>query len=358
MAAKVFLAGYFGSGNLGDDAILVAFMRATEPFNLQSQVLCGSVERLSRNFGFRGVLKTDMARVKSSIEECDALVFPGGSIFQDVTSVRSVAYYANLVKMAKKSNKKVIMLGQGVGPLNRWLGKRTALGAFNDADLICVRDPASVTALKGLGVKSTPRLTGDMAFLLPKPSLGEESTSFGVGGMKSVGINARPWGKDKGRHVAQVFGELVKKLSSSGFVPTMVSMDEEEDGKIVAAIAKEHGGKVPELKGVTHPVQMQQRIARMEALISMRLHGGILAATVGIPAYMVSYDPKVTAFANQMGLPAPPSIEGLTADRLFHGFTEFIKDRDRRVLEIEKRRAEQATAAEGNIEALCAALGL
>lgn len=358
MAAKLFLAGYFGAGNLGDDAILLAFMKKTEQMGFQTQVLCGSVERLSRNYGYRGVLKTDMARVNSSIEECDALVFPGGSIFQDVTSVRSAMYYANLVKQAKKAGKKVVMLGQGVGPLNRWLSKRAAVDAFNSVDMLCVRDPSSVMTLKGLGVKTTPRLTADMAYLLPKPQLGEDSSSFGVAGMKTVGICARPWGKDKNKTVVNVFGELVKKLHGAGYVPTMVSMDEEEDAPIVQAIAKTFGGKVPELKGVNHPVQLQERILRMEGIISMRLHGGILATTVDVPPYMVSYDPKVNAFANLMGLPAPPSMEGLTADRLFHGFTEFNKDRDRRLAEIMRKRDEQAKAAEGNIEALSAALGL
>lgn len=358
MPAKVLLAGYFGSGNLGDDAILLAFMRSTEHLKLQSQVICGNAEKLSRNYGLSGVPKLDAGRLDTAIKECDALVFPGGSIFQDVTSVRSVAYYANLIKSAKKHNKKVIMLGQGIGPLNRWLGKRTAAGALNMVDTLCVRDPDSIRTLKDLGVNLTPRLTADMAYLLPKPTIAEDSSSFGVAGMKTVGVSARPWGKDKNRTVVQVFGEVIKKLHSSGFVPTMVSFDENEDTKIVQAISKEYGGKIPELTGLTHPVQLQQRLLRMEGMISMRLHGGILAATVDLPCYMVSYDPKVTAFANLMGLPAPPTMEGITADRIVHGFTEFIKDRPHRVESIARRRADQAKLAEGNIEALCASLGL
>ena len=355
MAAKVFLVGYFGSGNIGDDAILLAFNKATEHLNLHTQVLCGNVEKLSRNYGLRGVLKTDMNRVKDAIKECDAVVFPGGSIFQDVTSVRSAIYYSEIVKIAKKEKKKVVMLGQGVGPLKKFLSKRAAIGAFNQVDMLCVRDRDSVTTLKELGVKPTPRLTADMAFLLPKPTLSEDSGSFGVAGMKSIGISARPFGKTK--EVVDMFGELIKRLSAAGYVPTMIALDE-QDEQIVQAIAKAHGGKVPELKGVSHPVQLQQRIARMEAVISMRLHGGILATTVGVPPYMISYDPKVSAFCNNMGFPAPPKIEGLTADRVLHGFTDFIKDRDRLAASLEKRREEQAKAAQGNIDAFSTALGL
>lgn len=358
MPAKVFLAGYFGSGNLGDDAILLGFMRGTERLNLQVQVLCGSAERLGRNYGLTGVPKLDKGRIDQALAECDALVFPGGSILQDVTSVRSVAYYASLVAAAKKNGKKVVFLGQGIGPLNRWLGKRAAVSALNAADLICVRDPESAVTLRNLGVKVVPKLTADMAYLLPKPDLGAEQDTFGVAGMKTVGINVRPWGKDKNKTVVSVFGEVVKKLHSSGYVPTMVSLDEEEDTKVVQAIANTFGGKIPELKGVNHPVQLQQRLARMEGMISMRLHGGILGATVDLPCYMVSYDPKVSAFANLMGLPTPPTMEGLSADRVVNGFLDYIKDRPRRVEALAKRREEQAKSAEGNIEALCSALGL
>lgn len=357
MSKRLLLAGYFGAGNLGDDAILHAFMLATSEHGFRSQALCTHPERISRTFGYTGIAKTDMSSVRDAIQECDALVFPGGSVFQDVTSVRSIAYYAKLVQEAKKANKKVIMLGQGIGPVNRWLGKRAAVAALNAADVLAVRDPASIQTLKSLGVTASPRLTADLAFLLPEPNIGEDSQNFGVGGMKTIGINARPWGKDKNKTVIDVFGDLAKLLNSNGYVPTMIVMDQEEDKPIVDAIAKAHGGKVPEIK-VDHPSHMQQRIARMEAIISMRLHAGILAATVGVPGYMVNYDPKVAAFANVMAWPTPPNMQGITADRIFNGFQTFIKDREKLAATTTNRRAEQIDLAKQNIELLRQALGV
>lgn len=353
--AKLLLAGYFGSGNLGDDAILRGFVSAI-PDDYKFRVICGNPERLNRLHGYSGVGKTDLAKVREAIAECDALVFPGGSIFQDVTSVRSVAYYSSLVKDAKKASKKVIMLGQGVGPLNRWMGKRLAASAFQAADMICVRDAASVGALKELGIKGVPKVTADNAFLLPEPPRSEESSSFGVAGMKTIGVSARPFGKDKSKAVIKTFAEFVKLLSNNGYVPVMLALDEAEDAHIIQEIAKVHGGKVPELKGVSNPIQMQERISRMEAVVAMRLHAGILATTVGVPSYMVSYDPKVTAFANSLGYASPPSIQGLTADRLFNGFQTFIKDRERTATAIRAKREELAKAAQANIDALRACL--
>lgn len=357
MGAKLLLAGYFGSGNLGDDAILLGFLRGIDGLPYEVKAIGGSAERLMRNYGVRGMARTDINHINRAIEECDALVFPGGSIFQDVTSVRSAAYYANLVKAAKKNKKKVIMLAQGVGPLNRWLGKKAASTAFNMADMITVRDPQSIKTLRELGVAHSPKVTGDCAFLLPEPELAHDSTSFGVAGMKAIGISCRPWGKDKNKLVINVFGELVRLLNSNGYVPVMMPLDDLDDSAVIQQIAKANGGKVPELKGITTPMQLQQRIMRMEGVIAMRLHAGILATTVGVPPYMISYDPKVAAFANIMGFSTPPSMQGLTADRVFNGFQSFIKDRERIVQAMAKKRDEQATLAMENINVLRNVLG-
>jgi polysaccharide pyruvyl transferase CsaB len=357
MAKRLVLAGYFGHGNLGDDAILLGFTSGVKDLQYQYTVIAGSPEVLMRDYGLRGVGKTDFRAIQTAIDESDALVFPGGSIFQDSSSTRSVAYYANLVKMAKKSNKKVVMLGQGIGPLNSLFGKPMAAKALSSADVIAVRDKESVTALLGLGVKGTIRVTADMAFLLPHPAHEEGQKQFGVGDMKSVGLSARPAGKDKGKHVVKVFSQLMKMLFDNRWVPTMIEMDRELDRPLIDKLGKEFGGKVPEIRNLTSPIQLQQRFMRMEAVIGMRLHAGILATTVGVPAYMVSYDPKVTAFANAMGYPTPLNIEGATAERIFEGFQSFIRDRERLVANVERKRDELKKQAQENIEVLVAAIG-
>ncbi len=357
MKARLLAAGYFGCGNLGDDAILLGFTEGLKNEQVELTALSGSPERMMRNVGVRGIPRRDMKAVAAALEEVDALVFPGGSIFQDVTSVKSVAYYSNLVKMAKKSGKKVIMLGQGVGPLNTLFGKKWAAAAFNAADALVVRDPGSLATLKAIGVKHIPKVAADMAFLLPEPEMREQSQNFGVGGMKTVGISIRPWGKDKNRTVIQEFGELAKLMYQKNYVPVMIGMDAEEDQPLIDKISAMHGGKVPDLKGLTNPKQIQERIMRMEAVIAMRLHAGILAATVGVPPFMISYDPKVTAFANSLGFSTPLTMQGLTAQRIFEGFQNFVQDRDRAAEGLKRKREELVRQASLNIEVLRDTLG-
>src|SRR5690349_10993160 len=106
---RLLLAGYFGCGNLGDASVLLGLVKCLEGKGYEVKVLSTNGEGLMRNFGLVGVHRKDFASVGMAIRETNALVFPGGSVFQDVTSTRSVAYYAKLVTDAKKANKKVVL---------------------------------------------------------------------------------------------------------------------------------------------------------------------------------------------------------------------------------------------------------
>jgi polysaccharide pyruvyl transferase CsaB len=353
--ARLLLAGYFGCGNLGDDAVLLGFVQGLGNTRHELKVLSGVPEDTYRLYGVETVARKDVGAVNRAIAACDALVFPGGSIFQDSTSVKSVAYYHTLVKKAKSMGKKVFLLAQGVGPVNSFFGKRWTSASFGAADVVSLRDPGSLDTLKKLGFKGNARVTADMAFLLPKTADAPDSTQFNVGSMRAVGIAPRPHGNRK--ETVALFGDLARMLFNANFMPVLIEMDRNVDGDLIQEISKAQGGKIPDMRKIGTPMQVQQRLSRMDAVIAMRLHAGILAATVGIPPLMVSYDPKVTAFAKLMDLGAALSTENLTAARLFETFQSFIKDRDRNQKVLDRKLEEQKASAQTNIELLEASLG-
>jgi polysaccharide pyruvyl transferase CsaB len=312
------------------------------------QLLSGHPDETYRNYNISSVPRRDMKLVEAAIAKTDALVFPGGSIFQDVTSVASVKYYSSLVAMAKKSRKKVLLLGQGVGPLNSFFSRHMAGAAFASADAISVRDPQSMKVLQELGIKRAPRVSADCAFLLPRPARQEASENYGIAGMNTIGIAARPLGRKT--DVAGLFGDFCRLLFQSGNMPVLLEMDKEEDRPLLDEISKKQGGKVPDLRKLHTPMQIQQRIDRMDAVVAMRLHAGILATTVGVPPLMVSYDPKVTAFSKMLEVAPTVTIEGLTSQRLFDIFSSFIKDNERNRKIVERKREEMSKLAQVNIE--------
>ncbi|MCW5942901.1 MAG: polysaccharide pyruvyl transferase CsaB [Fimbriimonadaceae bacterium] len=351
------LAGYFGCGNLGDEAVLLGFVHGLEGSGYDVTVLSESPEETQRRFGLRAVARRNFGEVGKALEGCDALVFPGGSIFQDATSVKSVAYYASLVKMAKKAGKRVFLVGQGVGPLGSFFGRRMAASAFNQADFVAVRDPESLQTLKDLGVKTRMKITADTALLIPNADPGPDNASFTVGDMKTVGIAPRPLPGVKPTVAVKMFGDLARLMVQSGIMPVFLEMDAKSDGPMIVAIGQAQGGKVPEIRKLTSPIEAEGRIARMEALIAVRLHAGILAAKVGVPPFMVGYDPKVTSFAKLMGLPRIPSLDGLTASRLFDQFQAFYKERAHHSRVLESKMPELIALARENVSLVLESLG-
>lgn len=356
MSQRLLLAGYFACGNLGDDAILLGFCDRMRASGHPMQALAGNTAVLTQLTGLNAIPRMEWPLVKQAIEDCDWLVFPGGSIFQDVSSVRSVLYYSRLVKLAKEAGKKVALVNQGIGPLKTMPGRNIALGAFRRADLIVVRDPASGDLLRSLGVKGQIHVGADSALLLPSPSPDNLGEPFGAGGLKTIGVSVRPWGKDKGAAAAKVFSELFTELFKARYLPVLIEMDR-MDRPMMDRISKEMGGKVLEIKNLESPQAVQQRMARMEAVIAMRLHAGILAVTAGVPPFMVSYDPKVAAFANQIGAPTPPSVEDLQPARLVHVVQQFLREKEVRTKTMLRAREDLRRDAESGVRALESLLG-
>ena len=325
MNKRILAAGYFGCGNLGDDALLLAFNSAMSAAGHTVTAMSGAPELTYRNLQIQSIPRKDLKKFKESLKENDVLVFPGGSIFQDVTSARSALYYAQLIKIAKNAGKPVFMISQGIGPLTKWLSKRTAISALQSVDLLAVRDPESARTLMQMGVRRPVEITADLTFLLNVPTDSNEAGSYQVAGMKSIGLAPRPHGKNS--EIVQLFGELARGLMGANYVPLMIEMDTKQDNLLIDAIEKSQGGKVPGIRKIAHPMDLMRRLHRMEAVVSMRLHGGILATACGVPCIMLSYDPKVQAFAKEAGVPCL-SMNNLTPDRVLEAVQVLIKDHD------------------------------
>jgi polysaccharide pyruvyl transferase CsaB len=341
---RITLAGYYGEGNLGDDALALGFLTGLRSQDVVVTALSGNPEGTQRALGIRAIARKNIGAINDELKTTDVLVFGGGGLLQDATSLLSLKYYTHLIHTAKKLGKKVALLGQGIGPVNSYLGKRAAAGALALCDLVCVRDAQSLQTARSLGANRA-ELTADLAWLVPSAA---EADAFQLGAMKSIAVSARPWARHK---VADVFGEFGRMLFQNGYVPVLVEMDRTMDGVILDTIAKKHGGRAPDIRNVAAPQDMLSRISRMHGMVAMRLHAGILAAKCGIAPLMVAYDAKVSSFAQMMGLPFV-QLDGLSSNRLWDVFREFEANRDSHNRQTVERAAEQTELARKNMDLL------
>jgi polysaccharide pyruvyl transferase WcaK-like protein len=82
----------------------------------------------------------DPLAVFRAIRRCDLLIFGGGSLLQNATSNRSLLYYLTLIGTANRLGKPVVLLSQGIGPLNGNWAKRAVVRGLRSVAGVTLRD--------------------------------------------------------------------------------------------------------------------------------------------------------------------------------------------------------------------------
>ena len=98
-------------------------------------------------------------------------------------------------------------------------------------------------------------------------------------------------------------------------------------------------------------------LSRMDAVVSMRLHGLIFSSLSGAPLVGVSYDPKIQSFLRYLGAGTCISLEDVTEENLKQAVAQAIDTLPHR--EELRAKAERLKDLERqNIQAVARLLGL
>lgn len=311
---RIALSGYYGFDNAGDEALLSAITSTIKKLEPAADfvVFSGHPRKTSSLHGIRAVYYLHPGQLLRELFRADLLISGGGSIFQDITSARSLPYYISVVALAKILGKPVIFYAQGVGPINRSLSKFLMRLVGNRVDLITLRDHDSAIYLERLGVSRPPMIiTSDPVFSLqPEPGDREDMDKLlqemGLGGQVLVGVAVRQWLALEGYQeaLARVLDELAERDCRILFIPMAYPEDIPAARKVMnlmkndALLLERHLGAREHLALIAH----------LDIMIGMRLHALIFAASQGTPFAGISYDPKVESFLKQFGL-APLDVE-------------------------------------------------
>ncbi len=305
---RIALSGYYGFDNAGDEALLSAITSSIKRLQPSAEfvVFSGCPEKTSSLHGIRAVFNKNPWLVLRELLGSDLLISGGGSIFQDITSARSLPYYISVVALAKLLHKPVIFYAQGVGPINRPFSKLLMRLIANRVDLITLRDEESRQYLYQLGITRPPLLvTADPVFSLEP----EESDQIVIDGLLSilgitnkpiVGVAVRKWQALEGYQGR--LAKLLDQLSAKGYQILFIPMSYPDDVAESQRVAKLMRCNSLVLDENLHSQEHLALIARLDLMIAMRLHALIFAASRGVPFAGISYDPKVDAFLNLFGL--------------------------------------------------------
>ncbi|BCM91309.1 hypothetical protein IAD21_03179 [Abditibacteriota bacterium] len=299
--------GYFGYANAGDEAVLAAMLAHLRVLDSSATFTAtsGDPAQTRKMHGIDAIGRQNPRDLLPAIRKCDVFLSGGGSLVQDVTSVRNAVYYTTLLRTAKTFGKPTMVYAQGVGPLNTQAARKVARSAFQGAKVVTVRDPDSAKLLREIGVTRAVEITADPVWDLASANDVPSSSGEWIAAL-------RTWPGQDDDAVKRVVAALKAEASTKGKTLRFLAMQTGVDDVLLRSLVR--ADEILDTSAM-HPREIIARMAGAERVLAMRLHALIFAASVGVPVVAFDYDPKVKALANIIGAPlvASPSESDLNA---------------------------------------------
>lgn len=287
---KVLISGYYGFKNFGDEAILSVLVSHLKEIGADITVLSSDTGYTDKKYSVNSVRSFYMPDVLKEIQNTDVLISGGGSLLQDVTSLKSLVYYSFIIALALLFNKKVIIFAQGIGPVNNKFAQFIVKNLLKHCSYVTVRDNDSLKLLNKWNVKS--ELVCDPIFsmnLRPK-------TENGV-----VGIQLRDF-KTMNLNLLHKLALLVVTKFSDKKVE-IYSLQEALDLDLCKRFESVLHAFNPDLKTEIVTDNIIEKVSRLEYLIAMRFHAVLVALKCGVKTCAINYDIKVEKLANEASIP-------------------------------------------------------
>lgn len=342
---RIVVSGYYGYRNAGDEWVLAGMLRSFRDVapGLEVEVLSGDPARTERQHEVAAVPRMQPLAVAGALRRADGLVSGGGSLLQDSSSARPVAYYTGVAQLAAALGRPYVIHAQGLGPIRRAANRALAGRALRHAASVSLRDSASVALARELGVDRP-------IDVVPDPALRLQPTPIVRPGPSPIVVAIRDW------PAAPPFLEPLRaalaELSVEHPVIALPMQEPDDRGPSLGAIAGiEHASVVDATAGLETRAGI---LAGAALVIGMRLHALVLAAAAEVPAIAVSYDPKVDAFAGIAGQVVAGDVgAGLDAARIVAAARDALAGRSGRdVGRIADLRAAIARSSATSLSAL------
>ena len=351
---RILISGYYGFSNAGDEAVLsmiVSGLREESGGSIDISVLSASPAETASTYGVDAVPRMSPKYVMAALSECDLLISGGGSLLQDATSLKSLMYYLTVIRMAQIKQKKVMILGQGIGPLKRWISRRTVADVLNHVDCITVRDPQSAELLVKIGVKKPEiTITADSTLLLEPSPVEEVDSLLTETGLAPdtdiIAVSLRGWDAAPGLIDEMIVALEKLSLRISARI-LFINMHMPGD-KHISERAKENIWSAVVQPRIWTAQQLVGVLGRCRLVIGMRLHALILAAAAGTPSIGIAYDPKVEQFCLSAGQDCI-SLKDVIAGHLLEKVTKAWERQDESALSIAEKLPAMREAAKQNI---------
>ncbi|MBF0409260.1 MAG: polysaccharide pyruvyl transferase family protein [Candidatus Riflebacteria bacterium] len=322
------LLGYFGFGNLGDELLWTSYVNQVRKLvpDFKWYIITREKLQIHQKMDVEAIPRRNIMEMLEAVAQAKVMVIPGGGVLQCSTSRKSLVYYAGMLLIGRILGTKIVLPAQGIGPWhnsekNVFLSNIVAYLAgyiVEHADYLSVRDQVSQNFLKELNFQNLPSVTTDIVFLCEPSIASEKPVESGVKTLR-LGAVIRASNKDAQAVVREVLkvGEIFHNLE---IVPIVFQPGEDEKIWIEAGLSE----KMIVLETMEHAEEV---FKTLDLIVSMRLHGCILATILGLPWVGLSHDPKIRGLADEMKWSFVFNTELFTRDLLINIFPKIVEKR-------------------------------
>ena len=320
MKPFILIAGYFGYGNVGDEAILTGILDDLKDSLPEAEcvVVSGDPAQTTDSHGRQAIGWDDLPSIIEAVRRSDLVIVGGGGLFhdywpidsRDLLSTSKRPSYLSIPLLATMLRKPSMAYSVGVGPLRSASARDYVRFAFDSFDAISVRDEESAALLSNIGVdfrgSAKPVVTADPAFRLVSAPVDDARTALtkvGVDLQRPVcGVNLRYWdfGIDPARwegEVAHALDQWVEQTDGQVVFVPMQSGGEtpyEDDNQVCGRVRTAMSAEAWIISWHKVPRQAAAVFAACTVNLTMRMHAALFSLLGGVPTVGLAYDEKVT----------------------------------------------------------------
>lgn len=291
---NVVISGYYGFDNFGDETILSVLVKKIKEFTPFINVLSKNPSKTRDLHKVASTLYCCPCIALFRVLQADILISGGGSLLQDVTSIRSLLYYLFVINISLFFRKTVIIFAQGIGPINNPFGRWFTKNTLKKCKLVTVRDEKSLFLMRGWGIK---------ADLVCDPLFDLEMFDYEPSG--KVGVQLRGFKTLKDNLLRKLAEQVNKEFSDKQI--EIYSFQDGLDYEVCRRFEVMLRAINPIIQTKIIYNQTSQQIlfnmSKLDYLVAMRFHANLIALKYGIKTLAVCYDEKVEKLATEAQIP-------------------------------------------------------
>ena len=315
---NIAVSGYYGFENFGDEAILKVIVSELKARDYGVTVFSKNPENTKNKLGVNSVYTFSLSGIFKTLKNSDILISGGGSLLQDVTSLKSLFYYLFVIGAALFLKNEVIIFAQGIGPINNPIGRLLTKTLLKKCKYITVRDEKSLFRLRGWNLK--PELVSDPVWSLPVGNRMPEGR---------VGVQLRSWKNLSRSYLSKLAKNVVSNFSDKDIY--IYSFQDALDLEVCKNFEAELKLLKPDINTqILNRLSIDETIesfSHLDFLVGMRYHACLLALKYGIPTLALSYDEKVEKIAKRFDLPCSFLQDEENFEDLFVSLKELNPDK-------------------------------